>query len=174
MSNTIEDIKTRRAIRKYQAKMPTEAELKTVMDAATWAPTGAGSQCPVIVLVKDKAVYDKLEKLNADVIGGKVGAHPFYGAPCVAVVLVDKTAPTPVYDGSLVLGTMMLAAHAVGLGSCWIHRAKETFETAEGKALLRQWGLDPEKYIGVGNCILGYAAEEGKAAPRKKDYVKVI
>jgi nitroreductase len=154
--------------------MPKDSELKTVMEAATWAPTGAGSQCPVIILVKDKATFAKLEKLNADAAGGKLGEHPFYGAPCVAVVLADKTAPTPVCDGSLVLGTMMLAAHAVGLGSCWIHRAKETFETPEGKALLKDWGLDPDKYIGVGNCILGYAAQEGKAAPRKKDYVKVV
>ena len=102
---------------------------------------------------------------------------PFYGAPCVAVVLVDKTIPTCVEDGSLVMGNMLNAAESVGLSACWIHRAKEMFETAEGQALLKKWGVpNTENLRGVGNCILGYAAEGGKKAPapRKENYVVLV
>jgi nitroreductase len=111
-----------------------------------------------------------MEKLNAAAMG-QPAAHTFYGAPTVLVVLVDKTAPTPVEDGSLVLGNLMNAAYAVGVGSCWIHRARETFETPEGKELLKKWGLDADKYIGVGNCILGYGDEKPAPKARKAYFI---
>ena len=101
---------------------------------------------------------------------GREGADPFYGAPAVLVVLADKSVPTHVYDGSLVMGNLMAAAHALGLGSCWIHRAKETFELPEGRALLEKLGIEGE-YEGIGNCIVGYADEEREAKPRKQNYV---
>ena len=111
----------------------------------------------------------RLSRMNAAVMGND--GDPFYGAPTVVVVLADKSRSTCVEDGSLVIGNLMNAAFSLGIGSCWIHRAREVFGTEEGREILRAWGLDPERYIGVGNCILGYAAQEGKAKPRKEDYI---
>lgn len=164
-------IAARRSCRAYLPEQIKPEELNAVTEAGTWAATGMGRQSPVIVAVQDKATRDELSRLNAQIMGAD--NDPFYGAPTVLVVLADAGARTAVYDGSLVMGNLMLAASSVGLGSCWIHRAKETYELPEGKALLKKWGLDPEKYIGVGNCILGYAAPGGvrPAAPRKADYV---
>ncbi|MGN0983414.1 MAG: nitroreductase [Gemmiger sp.] len=161
----------RRSCRAYEARQITREELDAVTTAGTWAATGMGRQSPRIIAVQDPETRNTLSRLNAAVMGA--GHDPFYGAPTVLVVLADKSAPTAVYDGSLVMGNLMLAAHAIGLGSCWIHRAREVFESAEGKALLRAWGLDPEQYIGVGHCILGYAALGGikEPAPRKDGYV---
>lgn len=161
----------RRSCRAYEAKQITREELNAVTAAGTWAATGMGRQSPRIVAVQDPAVRQELSRLNAAVMGSD--KDPFYGAPTVLVVLADKTVPTAVYDGSLVMGNLMLAAHSIGLGSCWIHRAREVFESEAGKALLRDWGLDPERYAGVGHCILGYAAPGGikEPAPRKADYV---
>lgn len=138
-----------------------------------YAPTGRGAQSPVIVAVTNKAVRDRLSEMNAEVLGAS--ADPFYGAPVVLVVLADKSRPTYLYDGSLVMGNLMNAAHAVGLGSCWIHRAKEVFASAEGKALLKEWGIDGD-YEGIGHCVLGYPVEgqPQEAKPRKADYVKWV
>lgn len=139
------------------------------------APTGMGRQSRWLSAYQNKADRDTLSKMNAAVMGGN--GDPFYGAPCVAVVLVDKTIPTCVEDGSLVMGNMLNAAESVGLSACWIHRAKEMFETAEGQALLKKWGVpNAENLRGVGNCILGYAAEGGKKAPapRKENYVVLV
>ena len=112
---------------------------------------------------------DKLSKMNAEVMG--TVSDPFYGAPVVLVVLADKSRPTYVYDGSLVMGNLMLAAHELGIASCWIHRAKEEFESPEGKEILRSLGIEGD-YEGIGHCILGYADMEApKAAPRKENYV---
>ena len=121
------------------------------------------TQKTVMVAVRDKETRDQLSRLNAAVMGST--GDPFYGAPCVIVVLADPQRYTWVEDGSLVMGNLMEAAHAVGLGSCWIHRAREVFDSEEGKALLRKWGL-PEQLRGVGNCILGYADESPAAKPR--------
>lgn len=164
-------IATRRSCRAYQPEQIKPEELDAVLKAGTWAPTGMNRQSPVIVAVQDKETRDRLSAINAAIMGSN--GDPFYGAPTVLVVLADRSAHTCVEDGSLVLGDLLLAASSIGLGSCWIHRAKETFETEEGKALLRKWGLDPDKYVGVGNCILGYPAPGGvkPAAPRKSDYV---
>ena len=159
-----EDLLTRRSVRKYSDRPVEEEKLDRVLTAGLYAPTGMNNQSPVLVAVRDKATRDELSRMNAAVMGAS--GDPFYGAPCVIVVLSDPERMTWVEDGSLVLGNLMNAAHSLGLGSCWIHRAKECFDTPEGKALLRAWGV-PENYRGVGNCILGYAAEEPEAKPRK-------
>ena len=159
-----EDLLTRRSVRKYSDRPVEDEKLDKVLTAGLYAPTGMNNQVPVMVAVRDKATRDRLSRMNAAVMGAS--GDPFYGAPCVIVVLSDPERMTWVEDGSLVLGNLMNAAHSLGLGSCWIHRAKECFDTPEGKALLRAWGV-PENYRGVGNCILGYAAEEPEAKPRK-------
>ena len=159
-----EDLLTRRSVRKYSDRPVEDEKLDKVLTAGLYAPTGMNNQLPVLVAVRDKATRDRLSRMNAAVMGAS--GDPFYGAPCVIVVLSDPERMTWVEDGSLVLGNLMNAAHSLGLGSCWIHRAKECFDTPEGKELLRAWGV-PENYRGVGNCILGYAAEEPEAKPRK-------
>ena len=133
-NEVLNTMKTRRSCRSYLDKIPEPEALNAVLEAGTWAPTGMGRQSPVIVCVQNKADIAALSKMNAAVMGGN--GDPFYGAPCVAIVLADKTVPTCVEDGSLVMGNMLNAAESVGLSACWIHRAKEMFETAEGQALL--------------------------------------
>ena len=167
-------IAARRSCRAYTPDLPKPEELQAVLTAGTWAPTAMNRQSPCIVAVQDKATRDKLSAINAAIMG--VQSDPFYGAPVVLVVLADASIPTCVEDGALVMGNLLLAASSLGLGSCWIHRARETFETEDGKALLRQWGLDPARWRGVGNCILSYPAEGGfkPAAPRKPDYVVMV
>lgn len=125
-----------------------------------------------MVVIQNPEVIAKLSKWNADIMG--VTSDPFYGAPTVILVLADATRTTAVQDGSLVMGNLMLAAHSIGVASCWINRAKEEFATAEGKALLKQWGIEGD-YIGVGHCVLGYPAVDlPKPAPRKEDYVVFV
>lgn len=125
-----------------------------------------------MVVIQNPEVIAKLSKWNADIMG--VTSDPFYGAPTVILVLADATRPTAVQDGSLVMGNLMLAAHSIGVASCWINRAKEEFATEEGKALLKQWGIEGD-YIGVGHCVLGYPAVDlPKPAPRKDDYVVFV
>ena len=129
-----------------------------------------GKQAAKIVAVQDPETVAKLERMNAAVLGSP-DAHPFYGAPTVLVVFADTTVPTYLYDGSLVMGTMLLAASTLSLGSCWIHRAKEVFQTPEGKALMQKWGVG-EQYAGIGHCILGYPQGEIPAPrARKEDYI---
>ena len=165
----LEVLKSRRAIRTYQDKMPDKDLIEKVLEAGTYAPTGMGDQSPIIVAVTNKKVRDRLSQLNAHVMGSN--SDPFYGTPVVLVVLADKNHPTHLYDGALVMGNLMNAAHAVGLGSCWVHRAKEVFETAEGKALLKEWGIEGD-YEGIGNCILGYNSQEPpQPKPRKTNYI---
>lgn len=171
MNNEIlKGIKERRSCRSYKAEQIKDTELDTVLEAATYAPTGRNLQAPKIVVVQDKETIEILRKLNAEVMGNP-DSDPFYGAPTVVIVFSDKNVSTHLEDGSLVMGAMMLAAHAVGLGSCWIHRARQTFETETGKALMKKWGIG-ENYVGIGNCILGYAqVENPPARPRKEDYI---
>ena len=152
-----EKLLSRRSVRKYTAELITEEQLDAVLKAGLYAPTAKTNQKPVMVAVRDKETRDLLSRINAEIMG--VETDPFYGAPCVIVVLADPEFPTWIDDGSLVLGNLMNAANALGLGSCWINRARETFDRPEGKELLKKWGL-PEHFRGVGNCILGYAAEE--------------
>jgi len=157
-----EKLLTRRSVRKYTEQQVSDAELDKVLEAGLYAPTAKNNQKPVMVAVRDKETIAKLSKANAAIMG--VETDPFYGAPCVIVVLADPTMGTWIDDGSLVMGNLLNAAHALGLGSCWINRAREYYDTPEGKEMLKAWGV-PEHYRGVGNCILGYAAEE----PAPKD-----
>ena len=173
MNETIKNIISRRSIRKYKSEEIPQELIEEIVKAGTYAPTGMNMQSPIILVIKNKEVRDKISKLNAKILGNEE-IDPFYGAPVVLVVLVNKDSVTPIYDGSLVMGNLMNAAHSLGIGSCWIHRAKEEFETEEGKELLKSLGIEGN-YEGVGNCILGYA--EGKEpipAPRKENYIYYI
>lgn len=169
-NETLHTLLTRRSCRSYQdAPVPPEL-LDAVLEAGTYAPSAKNCQSAKIVVVQDKATRDELSRMNAAVMG-REGTDPFYGAPVVLVVLADANNPNGVYDGSLVMGNLMNAAAAVGLGSCWINRAREEFDSDEGKALLRRWGIEGD-WVGVGHCILGYPAGECKpAAARKPDYI---
>lgn len=166
MSETLETIKSRRSIRKYKEDSIPEDILNKIIEAGTYAPSGMGKQSTIILAVTNKEVRDKLSKINASIMGST--NDPFYGAPVVLVVLADKSVRTHVYDGSLVMENLMLTAHDLGVGSCWIHRAKETFETEEGKELLKSLGIEGE-YEGIGNCILGYPDGELPVAKQRKD-----
>lgn len=172
MKDFYDIIKSRRSIRGYKSDEIPADKLARILEAGTYAPTGRGKQSPQIIAVKDKAVRDKISALNAAIMG--TNSDPYYGAPVIVLVLADGTANTFVEDGSCVLENMMLAAEAEGLGTVWVHREREIFDSDEGKALLREWNL-PETLRGVGSIALGYpAAEPREAAPRKGDYIKYI
>lgn len=169
MNETLQTLKNRRSVRSYLPEQIKDEELQQILEAGIYAPTGMGAQSPIIVVVQDKETIAYLSKLNAAVMGST--SDPFYGAPTVVVVLADRSRGTCVEDGSLVIGNILNAAASLGVGSCWIHRAKEVFDTPEGKALLEKWGIQGD-YVGVGNCILGYAKGEILAAkPRKENYI---
>lgn len=171
MNETIKNIIERRSIRKYKDKMVEETLIDEVLNAGTYAPTGMNRQSPIILAITKKETRDKLSKINAKLMD--TDTDPFYGAPVVLVVLADKSSPTYIYDGSLVMENMMIAAHSLGLGTCWIHRAKETFETKEGKEILQSLGIKGD-YEGIGNCILGYPNQEVEPKPRKEHYIYKI
>ena len=168
MNETLNTLLKRRSVRKYLDK-PVEKEVyEEVLKAGTYAPTASGKQSPTLVCITNKEDLNAAEVINADVMG-KAGSHPFYGAPMAILVLGDADNKNTVYDGSLVMGNLMNAAASLGLGSCWIHRAKETFEREDGKALLKKWGLNGN-YVGIGYCILGYTDEPFMAdGPARKD-----
>lgn len=171
MNEVIKNILERRSIKKYKNIPVEEALIDEIVNAGTYAPSGMNRQSPIILAITNKEVRDKIAGINARIMG--VDMDPFYGAPVVLVVLADKNCPTHIYDGSLVMENMMLAAHSLGLGSCWIHRAKETFETKEGKEILKSLGIEGE-YEGIANCILGYPDEVKEASPRKGNYIYKI
>lgn len=171
MNSTVNDLINRRSIRRYKETQISRQELDTVLEAGMYAPSALNKQPAIMVAVQDKDTISVLSRINGEIRGTE--SDQFYGAPTVIVVLADANNPNAEKDGSLVLGNLMNAAHAIGLGSCWINRAKETFETEEGKALLKKWGIEGE-YMGIGNCILGYPDEEPKAKPRKENYVYYI
>lgn len=171
MGETLEIIKKRRSVRGYKADMVPKNVLDKIIEAGTYAATGMGRQSPIIISVSNRELRDKLSAMNAKIMGKEEGFDPFYGAPNVLIVLADKTMPTYLYDGSLVMGNLMLAAADLGVDSCWIHRAKEEFESEEGKAILKELGITGD-YEGIGHCVLGYATNEvPEAAPRKDNYV---
>ena len=166
----MENLLTRRSVRQYTAEVPPMEVIEEICKAGTYAPTGMNRQSPIIIAVTNKDLRDSLSRMNARVMGND-SIDPFYGAPVVLVVLADKNVHTCVEDGSLVMGNLMNAAHAKGLGSCWIHRAREVFETEEGKQILKDLGIEGD-YVGVGNCILGYTdGEYPEAKPRKENWV---
>lgn len=163
MNQTLLTLKSRCSTKKYSDRQVPDDVLDAILDAGLYAPSGLNNQKVIMVAIRDQKTRDTLARLNTQIRG--VSSDTFYGAPCVIVVLSDPERDTWVEDGSLVLGNLMNAATALGVGSCWIHRARETFDMPEGKALLRQWGL-PETLRGIGNCILGYPAGEPAKKPR--------
>lgn len=172
MAETLTTLKTRRSCRSYKSEAVEESKLNAIIEAGTYAASGMGKQSPIIIAVKDREVREKLAKLNAAAMGADM--DPFYGAPELLIVLADKAIPTYVYDGSLVMGNMMNAAADLGVASCWVHRAKEEFESEEGKAVLKKLGIEGD-YEGIGNLILGYAEKPAAApAPRKANYIYTI
>ena len=158
----LELIKSRRSTKKYKTEMPEISKIDKIIEAGLYAPSGRNRQGAIIIAVTDKEIRDRLSAANAAVLGAST--DPFYGAPAVLVVLADKSVNTSVYDGSLVMENMMLAAHALGLGSCWIHRAREVFDMPEWREWLKSIGVEGE-YEGVGNCIVGIPESESFPEP---------
>lgn len=172
MTDILNKIKTRRSIRKFKSDMVPRELIDQIIEAGTYAASGMNRQTPIIIAITNKEMRDKLSKMNADIMG--TDADPFYGAPVVLIVLASKERYTYIYDGSLVMGNLMLAAHELGIGSCWIHRAKEEFESEEGKAILAQLGIEGE-YEGIGHCVLGYVdGDYPDILPRKENWVYYI
>ena len=170
--DALEALKTRRSCRKFKSDMVPNELIEKVIEAGTYAPTGKGLQAPIILAITNKEVRDKMAEENAKILGANI--DPFYGGPVVLVVLAKKDVFTHVYDGSLVMGNMLNAAHSLGLAGIWIHRAKELFESDYGKQLLKDLGIEDE-YEGIGNCVIGYRDGEAlEPAPRKENYVYCI
>ena len=168
----LEIIRTRRSYRSYQPEQITDEQLNAVLEAGTYAPTSRGLQSPFIVAIQNEELKARLAKMNAEIMG--VTTNPYYDAPTYVLVFVPSDAPNGIQDASLVMENMMLAAHAQGLGSCWIHREREMFATEEGKELMKQWGL-PEGLVGIAALALGYPnGEPSPAKPRKEGYTRVI
>jgi len=173
MNEVINSIIKRRSVKKFKDEMIPRETLEKILVAGTYAPTGMNRQSPIMVCITNKEIRDRLSRLNASIMG-RDGIDPFYGAPVVVVVLADTSVRTYKYDGSLVMGNLMLAADSLGIGSCWIHRAKEEFETEEGKQILKDLGIEGE-YEGIGNCILGYIdGDYPEVRPRKDGYVYFV
>lgn len=167
MNEIIRAMEERRSIRSFKSEMPPKEVLQQIVEAGLYAASGKGQQAAIVVAVTNKALRDKLAEENRRIAGAPEGTDPFYGAPAVLVVLGRKDWPTHVYDGSLVMGNLLLAAHALGLGSIWIHRAKEEFEEPEYQQLLKDLGVEGE-WEGIGHCAVGYLNGEAPApAPRK-------
>lgn len=172
MTELLKKIQTRRSIRSFKSDMIPREILDQIIEAGTYAPSGMNRQTPIIIAVTNKEMRDKLSRMNAKIMG--TDSDPFYGAPVVLIVLASKERPTYLYDGSLVMANLMLAAHELGIGSCWIHRAKEEFESEEGKEILKSLGIEGE-YEGIGHCVLGYVnGEYPVASERKENWVYYI
>lgn len=168
MNEVIKAMKERRSIRKFKAEMPLKADLEQIVEAGLYAANGRGRQAVITIAVTDKELRDKLSAVNNEIMGGPEDNDPFYGAPAILIVLANKEVPTAPYDGSLVMGNLMLAAHSLGLGSIWIHRAKEEFEMPEYQKLLKDLGIEGE-WEGIGHCAVGYIDGENPAAAPRND-----
>lgn len=174
MNETLKVLESRRSCRKFKSDALKDEDLKAIIKAGTYAATGMGKQSPIIIAVTDKKLRDEIAEENRKIGGWQEGFDPFYGAPAILIVLANKAVPTHIYDGSLVLGNLMNAAESLGVGSIWIHRAKEEFELEFGKNILKKLGIEGD-YEGIGHCALGYADEPAKpATPRKDNYVYYI
>jgi nitroreductase len=172
MNETMKTLLNRRCIRAYKPAQITDEELNAVLEAGKYAPSGANRQSALFVVVQDPKTMKVISRMNQEIAGAD--SDPYYGAPTVILVLANSTVTTPVEDASLALGNMFNAAYSLGLASCWVHRERQMFESDEGKALLKKWGVDGD-YVGVGACTLGYpAAEHPAAAPRKDDFVVMV
>lgn len=168
----IENILTRRSVRSFLNDEVEQDKIDLILKAGSYAPSGMGKQSPVIICIKDKTYRDKISALNAKVLNSS--NDPYYGATIIILVLADKNIHTNIEDGSCALENMMLAAHSLGLSTCWIHRAREMFDSQEGKDLLKEWGIS-EELIGIGSLALGYAKNNNQVAkPRKDNYIKII
>ena len=180
-NQVLEALKNRRSIRKYREEQITDEELTAVLEAGTYAPTGHNKQDLWIVAVQNKAIMEKLIRMNASIMGEGVGhegknPNPYYDAPTIVLVFASPLSENPnsIQNGSLILGNMMNAAYAIGLGSCWINREIEMFQSNEGKELIRQFGL-PENVMGIGAISLGYPVKNpSKALSRKENYYRII
>ncbi len=178
MNHYIENIISRRSVKKYQDKPVPMELIEEIVKAGTYAPSGMNRQSAIILAVTNKEMRNRISKINLDVViknrlqTTSGNSDPFYGAPVLLVVLGKKEVGTHVYDGALVMENMMLAANSLRLGSCWVHRAKESFETEEGKQILSDLGIT-EAYEGIGNCIIGYPAKDAlrPQKTRKDHYV---
>lgn len=166
MNEAMKNLLERRSVRGYKKDLVPADVLDEILEAGKYAPSGMGQQKTLMVVTQDPELVAKLSRMNADVMGAK--SDPFYGAPTVVIVFADSEQSTCVENGSLVMGNLMNAAHAVGVDSCWIHRAREVFDSEEGKALKAEWGV-PESYIGIGHCVLGYCSGEYPEAKARKD-----
>lgn len=170
MNETLKTLRQRRSVRRYKKEQITPGELDAILEAGTWAPSGMGKQSAVMVVLQDEETIKRLSAINAEIMGNPK-ADPFYGAPTVVAVLADTASYNWLKDGSLVMGNLMNAAASLGVGSCWINRAQETFDRPDGKEFLQKWGLG-ENYRGVGYCILGYPEGDVPAPkPRKEHYI---
>ena len=171
MNDIIKAMEERRSIRKFKPDMPDKKDIEQIIEAGLYAASGKGEQAAVIIAVTQKELRNQISKSNCKIGGWDEGFDPFYGAPVILIVLGRKDWPTHVYDGSLVMGNLMLAAHSLNLGSIWIHRAKEEFETQEYGLLIRKLGLEGE-WEGIGHCAIGYIdGEVPKATARKENRV---
>ena len=171
-NEVLKAIRERRSIRRFQETQITDEELKTVLEAGTWAPTGHGTQDPWIVAVQKPQLMQRLSVANAEIMG--VTSDPYYGAPTMVLVFASADNRNRERDASLVLGNMMLAAHSIGLASCWINRVDEMFKREDLKALLKEWGL-PDGLVGIGSLALGYASSQPKTVKEcKADYYRII
>lgn len=169
MKDAMEVLLTRRSIRNFNDKSIPEDVLNKILEAGTYAPTAMGMQKPIIIAITDKKVRDEVSRENAKIMG-REGTDPFYGAPVILLVAVENY-PNAVYDGSCVMDNLLNAAWAMGVGSCWIHRAKEELESDFGKKLLKSLGIFGD-YIGVGHAALGYFdGEPPLPKPRKENYI---
>lgn len=166
MNEAMKNLLERRSVRGYKKDLVPAEVLDEILEAGKYAPSGMGQQKTLMVITQKPELVAKLSKMNAGVMGAK--SDPFYGAPTVVIVFADSEQGTCVENGSLVMGNLMNAAHAVGVDSCWIHRAREVFDSEEGKALKAEWGV-PESYIGIGHCVLGYRSGEYPEAKARKD-----
>lgn len=160
----------RRSVRGFKPEQISNEQLNTILEAGKYAPSGRGRQASIMIVLQGKEEIEQITKMNSEIMG--TGQQdPFYGAPTIIIVLADKTIPTHIYDGTLVMGNLMNGAYAVGVDSCWIHRAREEFESEQGKALLKKWGIEGD-YVGIGHVALGY--RDGplpEPKPRKENYV---
>lgn len=174
MAETLKTIISRRSVRKFKSDMIPKDIIDKIVQAGTYAPTGRGKQSPIIIAVTNRELRDKLSKMNARIMGKDEDFDPFYNAPVCLIVLANREMPTYLYDGTLVMANLMLAAEDLGVGSCWIHRAKEEFMSDEGKEILKSLGIEGD-YEGIGHCVLGYPdGEVLPPAPRKEDYIYFV
>ena len=167
MDEVLKAIKERRSIRKFKSDMLPKEIIDKVIESGLYAASGKEQQSPIIISVTNKELRDKLSKMNCKIGGWEEDFDPFYNAPVVLVVLAPKDWATYIYDGSLLIGNMMLAAHSLNIGSCWIHRAKQEFESEEGKEILKSLGINGE-YEGIGHCVLGYIDGNYPSVPARK------